>query len=465
MKVTLESLATCFQGILPAQLFTCSLDGIPNAAYISHVEYVDDAHVALSFQFFNKSRRNVAENPQALVMVPDPDTGQGWLLRLRFVRSETDGPLFDQMALRIEAIASYCGLKGIFKLRAADVYEVLSIEAAVEEAGAPGKGVDQDAAALMGAVFTTRALQDLAGHINRAETLEALVDAILRGLDESLGFQHSAILVPSEEPGVLVTIATRGYPENGAGAEVRFGEGIAGLVAEARKPIRISGLMRGMLYAFAMHKHAADAAAGIKSRRRIPLPGLANPESQLGIPLMVRGELVGVLVVESHLPYRFHVEDKSSIELLGSYLAIAVQNMQLQERSVETAEAPTHAPVRRGTRPPAAEERTSRRDIVYYAADECILLDGEYLIRSLPAKILWRLLTERQTTGRQEFTNRELRLDKSLNLPDWKDNLESWLLLLRRRLEQKSPDIRLVPRARGRFALELACDVSLSVRP
>ena len=26
----------------------------------------------------------------ALVMVPDPDTGQGWLLRLRFVRSETD---------------------------------------------------------------------------------------------------------------------------------------------------------------------------------------------------------------------------------------------------------------------------------------------------------------------------------------------------------------------------------------
>ena len=32
MSVTLESLATCFQGLLPAQLFTCSKDGIPNAA-------------------------------------------------------------------------------------------------------------------------------------------------------------------------------------------------------------------------------------------------------------------------------------------------------------------------------------------------------------------------------------------------------------------------------------------------
>jgi adenylate cyclase len=122
MMVTLESMATCFQGLLPAQLFTCSRDGVPNAAYLSHVDYVDSSHVALSFQFFNKSRRNIAENPHALVIVPDPDTGQGWQMRLRYVRSETEGPLFDRMALRIEAIASYCGLKGIFKLRAADVY-------------------------------------------------------------------------------------------------------------------------------------------------------------------------------------------------------------------------------------------------------------------------------------------------------------------------------------------------------
>ena len=32
------------------------------------------------------------------------------------------------------------------------------------------------------------------------------------------------MLVPAEEPNVLVTIATRGYLENGAGAEVRFGD-------------------------------------------------------------------------------------------------------------------------------------------------------------------------------------------------------------------------------------------------
>ena len=224
-----------------------------------------------------------------------------------------------------------------------------------------------------------------------------------------------------------------------------------------------------MLYAFAMHKEAAEAAAGLRRARRIPLPGLANPESQLGVPLLVRGELVGVLCLESEVPYRFHEEDKASIELLGSYLAIAVQNMQLQERSSDAAAEAvtmTPAPARRRGQPSAAPRASrARRDVVYYAADECILLDGEYLIRSLPAKILWRLLNARESTGRQEFTNRELRLDKSLNLPEWKDNLESRLLLLRRRLEEKSPDIRIVPRARGRFALELGCDVTLSVRP
>jgi hypothetical protein len=188
----------------------------------------------------------------------------------------------------------------------------------------------------------------LAERIHRADCLEGLVDSILAGLDESFGFKHSTILVPTEEEGVLVTIGSRGYAENGVGAEVRFGEGIGGMVAEARKPIRIAGLMRGMLYALAMHKDAS--CPGTPLRLRIPLPGLANPESQLGVPLLVRGELVAVLCLESEVPYRF------------------------------------------------------------------------------------------------------------------RDNLESRLLLLRRRLEQKCPDIRLVTRARGRFALELECDLALSTK-
>lgn len=467
MRPTLESLTTCLQGLLPAQLFTCSSDGVPNATYLSHVEYVDASHVALSFQFFNKSRRNIAENPQALVMLQDPDTGQGWRLRLKYERSETEGPLFERMALRIEAIASYCGLKGIFKLRAADVYEVRGIEPTEEECALTDASSRERRDLAANPVFTMQALQEISARTQQATSLEELVDAILEGLELSFGFQHAMILVPGEEPNTLVTIATRGYDGNGAGAEVRYGEGICGMVAEARKPIRISGLLRGMLYAYAMHQEASGLRPA--SPRRIPLPGLANPESQLGVPLLVRGELVGVLCVESEQPYRFHEEDKRSIELLGHYLAVAIQNMQLVERAADSAAdapaTPSAAPA-----PPVLSASTGgngggTHEVTYYVQDECILVGGEYLIRSLPARILWRLLTVHGTTGRVEFTNRELRLDKSLNLPDWKDNLESRLLLLRRRLDQKCPDIRLVPRARGRFALELARPVQLRSMP
>jgi hypothetical protein len=109
-------------------MVTCSADGVPNTTVLSQVYYVDETHAALSFQFFSKTIRNVRENPRAYVCVSDLAGHATWVLQLEFQRSETEGPIFDAMDMQIEAIASATGMSGIFKLRAADIYHVLSVE-------------------------------------------------------------------------------------------------------------------------------------------------------------------------------------------------------------------------------------------------------------------------------------------------------------------------------------------------
>ena len=133
MALLPEEIKPAMQGVIPSHVVTCARDGTPNATAISQVYYVDADHVALSHQFFNKTVRNVRENPRAAVWLISPKTFDSWDLEVEFERSEISGPVFETMDMHIEAIASMVGMKGIFKLRAADIYRVISVTKNVDE--------------------------------------------------------------------------------------------------------------------------------------------------------------------------------------------------------------------------------------------------------------------------------------------------------------------------------------------
>jgi hypothetical protein len=128
MPIITEQHLPAMQGVIPSTITTCSAAGEPNTTVITQVWYVDEDHVALSHQFFNKTRRNIAENPQVVAMISSPEDFSTYSLSLVYERTETEGPLFDEMDMKLEAIASMTGMSGIFKLLGADIYKVETIE-------------------------------------------------------------------------------------------------------------------------------------------------------------------------------------------------------------------------------------------------------------------------------------------------------------------------------------------------
>lgn len=126
--MTLAELLPIFDAAVPPCLTTASADGVPNTMHVSRAYLVDEERLALSRQFLHKTARNLEENPWACLLVSDPQTYRAWRVDLCFEGSHTDGELFERLAAEIEAIASLQGMSEVFRLRAADVYRVLSIE-------------------------------------------------------------------------------------------------------------------------------------------------------------------------------------------------------------------------------------------------------------------------------------------------------------------------------------------------
>lgn len=449
----IEDLWPCFQGMVPAALSTCASDGTPNITFISQVYYVDATHVAISFQFFNKTHRNVRENPFACAIVLDPRTLHAYRFHLRYDHSEATGPLFESMSLQLQAVASYSGMTEVFRLQAADVYEVLGVERLEGFTRLPIPPPSERSSRLF-IDPNVVSLRLIAERLNQAQMLDEALQGALQMLDDFFGFHHAMILLADERNAKLQTIASHGYSDNGVGSEVGIGEGLIGMVARAQRTLYLSAMDHSLRYARAVRGRAEALGQTEAIEREIPLPGLPDAASQIAVPLVTRGRLVGVLAVESKDPLDFLPRENTLLSIIGLHLATTIDLL-----SRDQDETPTD---RVGQAPPATESRaTSTRRFSFFQKDDCIFVDGNYLIRNVPAKILWRLLTQYRDEGRVEFTNRELRMDAWLGLPEYKDNLETRLILLRRRLEQKCPDVRLVQRGRGRFALEADATIEL----
>lgn len=445
MPLTLDDIRDCLEGAIPGVMATCAPDGTPNVAYLSQVEYVDAHHVALSFQFFNKTRRNVLAQPRVEILVAHPLTGALYRIRARYLATQTEGPLFERMKAKLSGIASHSGMAGVFHLLGSDVYAVTAIDRVCKaDLPAPAPGVNRLAA-------LRRCTQALQG----CSDLDSLLETLLAGLERELRIDHALVLVHDAAARRLYTVASRGYGRSGVGSEIGLGEGVIGVAARERVPVRISHLTSEQAYMQAVRAHLpADLPrdAGGPSRE-IPWPGLTEPHSQLAVPLLACGELVGVLFVESEQDLRFSYDDEDALMALGGQLAACLRQLQDNE-AADPAPPMAHALPAAMELQPATNPQAALH-VRYYEQDSSVFFDGDYIIKGVAGAVLWTLLSDHAASGRSEFTNRELRLDPRVRLPDIADNLEARLVLLARRLAERGGCVQLTKAGRGRLRLEV----------
>ncbi|WP_296809805.1 GAF domain-containing protein [Thiocapsa sp.] len=454
MTVPLSALRACFEGAVPATIATCAADGTPNVAKLSHVHFVDDRHVALSYQFFNKTRENLLDRRRATVEVIDPSSAALYHLHLEYLRTETEGPLFEYMKARLAAIASHTGMSKVFRLLGADLFRVLRVEAMPGDALLQPSPPADLLAGLRACVVALARCTDLA----------QLLEVTLTGLAQHWDVHHAMLLMLDPDQRRLYTVASRGYPESGVGSEVRVGEGIVGVAAGARTPIRIGYVVQEYRYSQATRRHFADSADGGALETEIPFPGLADAGSQLAVPLLNGDRLLGVLYVESPVEERFTYQDEDAFVVLASHLALSIDGLS---RAADLAfelhpvcfpasvgpHVPATLPEARSTAASGVETSGGPIQIRHFPHDHSLFVDNEYLIKGVAGAICWKLLREHAESGRADFTNRELRLDTSLRLPEVTDNLDARLILLQRRLAERCPLLAIEKTGRGRFRL------------
>ena len=434
MGIALSAIRPCLEGIIPAALASCAPDGTPNITYVSHVHYVDMEHVALSYQFFNKTRENILANARVTVQVIHPDTGVNYRLSLHYLRTESAGPLFEAMKARLAGIASHSGMSKVFRLLGSDVYRVLDIEAV------PGASLLVDPSACS----RLEALRLLGTQMQAAGDLAELTQSLLAGLERQLDIRHSLVLLFDPERRVLYTLASRGYAQSGVGAEIGLGHGVIGVAAQHRTPIRIGHFAQEYAYSRTIRAEM-EPSDQFALETEIPLPGLPHARSQIAAPICLGGKLLGALFAESEQDLRFDANDEDTLVILAQQLGQAMVLLQTDTDADRAKPETATDPI------PALDAKPLT--VRHFPANDSVFLDQHYLIKGVAGAIFMRLIRDYLRDGRTDFSNKELRLDPDLGLPDITDNLEARLILLDRRLEEQQRGIHLEKTGRGRFRL------------
>jgi signal transduction histidine kinase len=142
--------------------------------------------------------------------------------------------------------------------------------------------------------------------------LEELLQALLVRTRDILGVDTCAALLLDEERNELVARAAVGIEEEvEQGVRIPVGGGFAGKIAAERRPVILPEVD---------HAHVLN-----------PILLEKGIKSLLGVPLLVRGEVTGVIHVGTLVPHEFTQDDVELLQLVAERAALAIEKARVHE--------------------------------------------------------------------------------------------------------------------------------------
>jgi sigma-B regulation protein RsbU (phosphoserine phosphatase) len=154
---------------------------------------------------------------------------------------------------------------------------------------------------------------ELTSILDREELLRRIAERVKKIVD----YHVFSVMLWNERAQVLETVFAMRY-ENAIPSRVQMplNQGITGTAAAERRTIRVVDVRLDPRYI----NHGNDVEV----------------RSELVVPLLLQDRLIGVLDLESTEPQAFSAEHERMLNILGSYIAVALENARLFEESRET---------------------------------------------------------------------------------------------------------------------------------
>ena len=154
-------------------------------------------------------------------------------------------------------------------------------------------------------------------------SVNQLLDVLLPRIRNILAADTCAVLLLDDERNEVVARAAVGIEEEvEQGVRIPVGGGFAGRVAAGRRPVILDDVGH------------ADVLNPILREKGM--------KSMLGVPLIVRGDVIGVLHVGTLTPRKFTDDDTELLGLVAERVALAIERGQLHEQTVALDEFKTN---------------------------------------------------------------------------------------------------------------------------